>query len=304
MSVKSSRKSLRMKPLLFVMLFLTAAFCAVRTDQLLRLVDPQTGFFTDGGALVRVFLYAVPVIGVLWVIVTFLSKDASSRSPEKLKSIPLALAALLLCAGLVFDAVQAAKQIRLLEQVKTGEESMFATGEFALIGEALFAALGVIYFALLASSYFGILPERILQNNGVRLLALSPMLWAAARLIHHFLIKISFTRVSDLFFELLMLGFLALFFLHFAQFNSNVYRVGFEWRLFGFGVPAAMIAGMLSVSRILVFFVRKSALNADYPIRPADCAFCIFAFVLLFALLNQPQESDFATKIQNPEEAG
>lgn len=291
MSIKSSQASLRMKPLLFAMLGLTAAAGGVRTYQMLHQIDASTGFFLNNGVFQRVFLYAIPVLGVLWLIVSYLSKDAGSRSPDRMQSKVLAGAAVLMSAGLVADCVQAIRQIRSLGQVTVEDgSSMFATGKFALIGEAVFAALAAVYLLLLAASYFGKEMQRLLQNNGIRLLALSPMLWAASRMVHHFLIKISFSRVSDLFFELIMLGFMTLFFLYFAQLNSNVYRVGFEWRVFGFGAAAALVAGMLSLSRIIVLCVSRSAVNADYPVRPADCVFCVFVFVLLFVLLRQPQE--------------
>ena len=304
MSIKSNQSKLKMQPMLFVALLLTGVACGVRVFQQLSQIDVATGFFKTDSVFNRVFLYAVPAFGVLWLILSYLSKDAGYRTPDGLQSKPLALFAALLAAGLAADCVQTTQQIRALEQVRAVQAgSMFATGEFALIGEAIFAALAVIYLLLLATAYFGLNTQRMITSNGVRLLALCPMLWAASRLIHHFLIKINFSRVSELFFELILLGFMTLFFLYFAQLNSNVYRDGFEWRVFGFGVPAALIAAMLSVARGVAFFVERSAVSSNYPFRPADCAFSLFAFAFLFVLLRQPQNEPAPEETEDEEEA-
>ena len=109
-----------------------------------------------------------------------------------------------------------------------------------------------------------------------------PVGWISCRLLHLFVSKISFMRVSDLFLELLMCAFMVLFFMALAQVSSNVYSTESRWRLAGFGLPAALISAVISVSR-LVF--KETYINENHPFNIVDLAFSVFAVMLVVLLM-------------------
>ena len=97
-----------------------------------------------------------------------------------------------------------------------------------------------------------------------------------------------------------MLGCMMLFFMAFASVTSGIYSDGAAWRITGYGLPAALLAGMLSLPRMVFTLIDKAAyINENHPLNPVDCLF--FCFVLLLCVTAarlpqtaQPQEAPAA----------
>ncbi len=287
--MKPKESSLKVKLFLGISLCATVVLAGLRIWQMIGMIDAETGFYVENLGFNRFVSYAVAVLCVCMTVCCFLlRRGGTSRETAEMKNGGAFVGALLFGIGLLVDVFQAFLIYKsgdgLNNATGTGLRALMTSGRLMVLGEMLFGLLSAVYFFMLAGDF------RKGRNNAAKqpILALTPMLWASARLVHHFLVKISFIRVSDLFFELLLFGYMALFFLYLAQVNSNVYREGFEWRLFGFGLPAALLAGMLNLPRLILTFAHPDSVISSYPLRPADLLFCVFAFLLCFALLKQP----------------
>ena len=104
-----------------------------------------------------------------------------------------------------------------------------------------------LFFILLGTSF--ILGKR---TDIFKILSLTPVIWLIIRLIMRFTRTISYLRVSDITLEMLSLIFLILFFMAFAQVNSNVEAKGNEWKTVGFGFPAVLLALNLFIPRAIL----------------------------------------------------
>src|SRR5699024_1603938 len=78
---------------------------------------------------------------------------------------------------------------------------MFTDGMFAQLLQAICGMAACIYIVLVALSYVG---EKATYCD-YRFLAIMPLFWALFRMVSRFMTKISFTMVSELLLELLML---------------------------------------------------------------------------------------------------
>ena len=71
-----------------------------------------------------------------------------------------------------------------------------------------------------------------------------------------------------------------------AQVSSNVYSTDSRWRLAGFGLPAALISAVISVSRLVFTAVSKETyINENHPFNIVDLAFSVFAVMLVVLLM-------------------
>ena len=114
-------------------------------------------------------------------------------------------------------------------------------------------------------------------SSSVKILSLAPVLWFILKLVVRFTRTVSYIRVSDLAMEMISLVFLALFFMAFAQTNSNVEAEGNAWKLEGFGFPAALLCLNMFIPRIIITLAGKSEFKyiLSYP-DYADLALALF----------------------------
>ena len=170
-------------------------------------------------------------------------------------------------------------------------KTLMTSGTLPVGMQSFFALLSAIYFVVMAIDFF----KGTHNASKLKILAIMPVGWSAMRMIHRFIRQISYIEVSDLFLELVMIAFMIMFFMALAQINSGVYSDGFTWRLTGFGLPAAVIAFMLSVPRLMLTFVNSSAyINSNHTFKLCDLAFVCFAFVLVLSLVNKENNSNAA----------
>ena len=98
---------------------------------------------------------------------------------------------------------------------------------------------------------------------------------------------ISYIKVSDLFYEIIMILFMMVFFMAFAQVNAKVNEKGIEWKIFGYGFFASLMALICSVPRIVMVIIGKGdILSADSPLEIWDLLIAVFIIVYIVGLIS------------------
>jgi hypothetical protein len=148
-----------------------------------------------------------------------------------------------------------------------------AQGGTLLIAEGFFAALSGFHFLISGLS--------ALNENTVpkfKILALSPVVWCVFRLLYRFKRTIAFTNVSDLFIELFAIVFAMVFFLAFAQIRSKIDAEDIFWKIYAYGLPAAMFALVCFIPKLILLVTGKSELiNPLHPVCISDLTFAVYA---------------------------
>ena len=294
--MKNSKENLTVGKLLGVFLPMFLCLLVIRFVEVARGIDAATGFFKVQSPLHGLFYAFVIACGAVLIIGSFLSKPAGGIRTIGFRSPWLCVMSVLTALAFLLDSYGAFRQHAAIGTVGVTFREKMSSGALPLTLQGVFALLSAAYFIVLAISY----KKGSLLAKKARILALSPICWAAFRMIRHFVRKISFVKVSDLFFEILMLGCMMLFFMAFASVTSGIYSDGTAWRITGYGLPAALLAGMLSLPRMVFTLIDKAAyINENHPLNPVDCLF--FCFVLLLCVTAarlpqtaQPQEAPAA----------
>lgn len=287
MKIKESSSKLKYSQTLTVFAVSAALLTILRLFQVKTSIDASTGFYTKTGFLIVGF-YALLAVSCLYMAVSaFVSADSKAVTLENKKSAPMFWITLIFSLTTFYDGVSCfVKSIfgtvntQVIDSVF---KSLMTSGAIPLFLQSIFAVLSGIFFIELAFSFK--------KGNGSagkhRILALMPVGWVSSRLLHLFVRKISFLRVSDLLLELLMCAFMVLFFMAFAQVSSNVYSTESRWRLIGFGMPAALLSATVSIPRLFYTIVDSSFINENHPFVAADLAFLVFSAALGLELLKK-----------------
>ncbi|NLP47347.1 MAG: hypothetical protein GX345_00200 [Clostridiales bacterium] len=257
----------------------------IRAYQYVKIIEPHTGFYKDSGFTVYL-LYAV--LALAFLLIYFLSMAKKSEIAfifNAEKRMFVGFASLYVSVAMVLDAINMANNFNLLyygvQSASSNEISNLTmrAGAIPMLLQAIFAIVAALFFLVLALDFF------TGRNNGekLKLLALSPLVWAIFRILHRFMRTISFLRVSDLFFELVCLVFLMLFFLAFAQLVARVNHRGTDWRMVAHGLNAALMCLLCFVPRFAMSVTGYAdRLVSLSPPEQIDLALSVFilAFIL------------------------
>lgn len=257
----------------------------LRVYQVTRLIDPETGFYTENNFTVPLFyiLCAVVVAGI--AAFSFLSEKAGRTRNVANRSIPTGVAAGLTALAVMFDSVSG---IFSFIEINSGYvdsvdftrmQYLSKSGATALLLQAVFGVLTAFFLWIYTVSCF----SKTAKLSGFAVLSVAPVAWAICRIIVRFVRKISFVNISDLLLELFMLVFLITFFMAFAQIVTKVTPEDAAWRLYGCGVPAALLAFLVSVPRLFLIVIGHSdSLVADYGFNICDLAMSVFIPLFLY----------------------
>lgn len=278
-------------PMMAVLCIFAAGLVAIlplRTYQLMRLIEAETGFYSANSATIPALYILLAVLTVALVVLSYLSGNVPLRLWKR-KNVGLGVVSLLFSISLVVDAISQTEHfLNILSQRSAlpvqQNTGMFLylikTGGFALIFEILFAVLGCVYFLFFGYHYI----MGKLDYSQFKLLAVAPLCWVMARMIFRFSRTINFKNISDLLLELFMLAAMLLFFLNFARICSRVDDRDAMWSLYGYGLPAALFGLTCSVPRlVLVIIGRSSQLAAQSPFELCD----LMASLLILCVLIQ-----------------
>lgn len=243
---------------LTVFSLVTVLLIALRTVISKKYVEAETGFYIGGETLVLVFniVLAVFTIAVLaYPLIKFRKQRLNARPDGK----AMGIVSLVLAAGFVYDVYTSLTIfstskacyhfISLFSSARTETTNIVVDifqGYMLLVG-AIFALLSIIYFVIVAFSCLDM--ARDYSRRSV--LSLSPLWWAVFRAIYYILVPMNFSKMSDLLYELIMVGFLLLFFSTFARVASRVDGENSVGKTIAYGAGAAVFAAISSVPRLI-----------------------------------------------------
>lgn len=261
----------------------------LRAYQFIRVIEPVTGFYKEANPSITL-LYALLLLTLPIIFLSsYLNKSFIGFRKEEKKSIVLGLSGLYVAVALVMDSIAMANNFNILYygarsdiQNPNSQEIASLTmraGAIPMLMEAIFASIAALFFIFVAIGFFR--GKNSWEN--LRLLALSPLLWAIFRILHRFMRTISFLRVSDLFLELLALVFLMLFFLSFAQLMGRVNFKGADWRLVAYGLNAAFMCLLCFVPRFAMSITGHSDRLAVLS-GPEQIDLALAVFIIVFVL--------------------
>ena len=292
MKIKNSVPSLKSGMLSIAFVALCVACATLRTYQMFSFIEPVTGFNVGPGWFM-ILLYVLLLGGCLaFCTVSFLSKDTAELQPMGMKSKTVFFFALIMAAYFLFNWISnvfGGADNLSGAQSAGGFKGLMASGVLTGSLQGIFAFVSMIYMVIFAFD----MKNGTVKASRFKILARAPAGWASVRLVGNFLSQISFLEVSDLFLELVMLSFMALFFMTFAQVNSGVNSTGFSWRLCGFGYSAALIAVTLYISRGAVAVSKGTeALNSSLGANTTDFYFAVFVVALISEFLKKDRVSE------------
>lgn len=277
---------------------LTVVLIALRTVISKKYIESETGFYVGGETLVLVFnviLVVVTVGMIIFPLVRFKNQRLNARPDGK----TMGVVALVLAAGFIYDVYtnmtifSTSKAchhfISLFTSDKTETTNIVVDifQGYMLLAGALCALLSIIYFVIVAFSCFDMVGDYSKRS----VLSLAPVWWAVFRAVYFILIPMRFTRISDMLYELIMIGFLLLFFTAFARIASRVDGENSVGKAVAYGACAAVFAAISSVPRIISRFtgthgaVYTSPQDAEEIIFKSDYCFmalAIFIFCTAF----------------------
>lgn len=283
-------------------IFAVAAIIAlpVRTVQFFTVLEGGTGFYTSYDWSVYL-LYALLAAAILAFIILGFTKRKKLDFTRDVAKRPVSGIISLLTAVTVFiDGLTCANTVMnsRMPLVDYGNYGTPAVNTDKLIfgAEALFAVLSAIFFLSLGLVYL------TGKTNGSehRIISLAPVIWCIIRMVYRFTRTISYQRVSDLTFELIMLAFMIMFFMAFAQVNSQISSKNCEWKLAGYGLTAALFALVCFVPRLIVTVIGKDFLLYEYS-AAEFCDLGVAIFICSVAFTRLTDRAD--TKAEIPAES-
>ncbi len=284
--IKGSSSAVKMKYLLFVFAAAVLVSLPTRVYQLLALVDTTNGFFKESDVTIPVLYGVVVVFGLLFLVLSFISKEVPSPKLPTGKNPVLGVASFVMVAGLGFDMFKTLTEIVPLNQGNAGiflsllRNNLVENGGMFTILQFVFAFFAIVYFLVFAISHL----NGKASYKEFKILALSPLCWSMTVLIKNLMNAISFIKVSELLFEIFMFVFVMLFFLTFARISSGVFTEDSMWGIYGYGLTASLLGAIVTIPRIVIMFVGLDAVEGN-EFNFVHLATLVFVMAYIFASL-------------------
>lgn len=289
--IKGSVSAIRMSHLVALFVVAVVSCLGLRTYQFLdgEIIDVVKGFYEKSNFTIPLLYGLLAGSVILFLVLSFLSKNVPAPKIPEGRNIPLGLASLVAAIGFVWDIIVLVLEIIPTSTGNTNQivfdnyvEANFGTivddkgGIFVLL-ELAFAVLSVFYFLVFGVSHF----EGKATYKKLGILSLAPGCWAMFVLISKLMKAVSFITVSELLFEIAALVFTMLFFLTFARVTSQVFSVNSMWCTYGCGFPAAIFMGLISVPRgIVLAFGKENVEGSDF----SFTHLFIFIFIIVYII--------------------
>lgn len=296
MKIKTSNDKLKLSIMLPVMFGTTLVLIVLRSLMMAKFIDSETGFLKGGEVFNALFYAIIAVACLFFVAVAFFSAESKRVELIAFKDKPSAIACIIFAVALVYDCMNSlVDSMASFNDLSVG--GFYAPTEkfkFLMSSGTLPYALQS-FFALLTAVYITVLAKSFLKGSGHaynhKLLALSPIGWAAFKLITRFVKQISYIRVSDLLLELFMLAFIITFFVALSQVVSGVYCDDTRWRITALGLCASLISFSINIPRLVFGLFASDFVNKEYPFSLGDTAFAVFATVIALAAIKSVKEN-------------
>lgn len=257
---------------LFVSLLALLVAVPLRVYQYFKVLEPETGFYSSNDISVYVMYILLGAAMLLSVLIPLINKKKLITVTSVKKSPVFLVFSLILAVTIIIDSAgQLMGYFDLYDAASaaggTVTEYVKNQGGTFLLLQAVSGAVAAVYF------FVSGLSVSLGNSDGSRLkiLGLTPVLWYIFKLLYRFKRTISFTNVSDLMLELFAIVFLMMFFFALAQTVAKIDAQTVFWKIFAYGVPAAIFALMCFLPRFIVMIIGKSELlNTHYGISYSD----------------------------------
>ena len=254
-----------------------------------KVLEPVTGFFAENNWSIYA-LYSILVLAVAAIMILGFSKRKKlDYSYETVRRPAFGALSGLVAAGMIIDVFTCMNAISLPLGGAIGTPSPETTSSYLMVGQVALSFLSAIYFVILClSSLIG-----KASGSQFRILSLAPVLWSMLRMILRFTRTISYVRVSELLFEMVMLVFMIMFFMAFAQCNSKVNEDDCKWKLAAYGLPAALMALVTFVPRLILSLVGSAdIIYSQSALEFSDFAVALFIIATVFTRVTLKDESE------------
>lgn len=282
MKIKNSVQSISADISVVLMCIGILVACPMRIFQMLKNVDPATGFYINYDSVMIIILYAVlALVAVLILVLSYLSGRIPASIAPKGRQVPLAITSLVFALTLFYDSVS--KYFVGTQETATIIQN---TGSTSMIHHfrSLAAVLAGLYLIVLFISYIS--GNELYKK--VKILSLMPLFWTLARILERITVVISIVRVSELLFEICALVFLMLFFMSFARVVSDVNSKGTMWSVIACGSVAAMFIMTFAVPRLMLTLTgNQESLVAGFPLNWADLGAVLFVLTFVVTSLRK-----------------
>ncbi len=254
------------------------------------ILEPGTGFYLTNDWSIYV-LYAVIICTIIASVTIGLTKKKSLDFSYKAEKSPLLGAfAALSAAGLIIDVISNLPALNSANGFIANSSSSGLPSYYILLAQVAFAFISAMFFVILAiTSFAG-------KTSGAdyRILSLAPVFWSILRMVSRFMRTISYVRVSELLFEMVMLMFMIMFFMAFAQCNAKVNEAECKWKVAAYGIPAAFMALLCSAPRIILLITGSADLiYSQSSVEFADFGIALFIIaVVLTKVITKSEETE------------
>ncbi len=260
-----------------------------------KVLEPATGFYAESHWSIYA-LYAVLVLAIAAIyVLAAVKRKTLDYSYDTVKRPAFGALSGLVAAGLIIDLFSCMSVISSAPLYGAGSTpSPEVTSAYVIMAQMAVSLLSSVYFVILC------ITSLIGKTSGAnfRLLSLAPVLWSMLRMISRFMRTISYVRVSELLFEMVMLVFMIMFFMAFAQCNSKVNESDCKWKLAAYGLPAALMALVTSVPRLILGLVGSAdIIYSQSVLEFSDLAIALFIIATVFTRVTVKTES--ATESDN-----
>lgn len=281
--LKGSLKSVKMKYLLFMYAASLFILLPLRVYQLLAATERLTGFFVIGDKTGYVIYGLILLFVVLFLALSFLSREVPSPRLKSGKNMPLGIAALIFAAGLLYDVSMFVVKVY---PVGASGSVFFSALKMNIINgtpifnipKMLLAVITIIWLVLFAVGNFG----GKFDYKRYKIIALAPVFWAVIRTMSYLTDAINYFNVSEILFEIAANAFLVLFFLAEARISTGVFSVDSMWGIYGYGFSAAVFISLITVPRIVVTVLnRRNPISFSF--EPVDFGALVFVLTYIFA---------------------
>jgi len=268
--------------IIFIVAFLSAI--PVRIYQLKNLIEPTTGFYNENhNSILIPVLYAILVASVAFIIAfSYLSGSMPKTKNLEGQNSGFGIICICMAVSFVYDAGMVV--INLVNGFASGSAGMSfmrflrSADGFPYLIQAVFGFISAFYFFIYGVSYI----KGKAGFEKVGMIALAPVGWAIGRIVYRFMTPISFTKVSELLFELIMLAFLMIFFITFARITTEVQNEDKMWAIFAAGLPAALFCFLCSLPRLTMYIMgRKDLVTISSALEFSDLTCGIFILVYI-----------------------
>lgn len=284
--IKGSHSKPHPSTLITVAALSLCALLPLRVYHVTSIIDPETGFFTDSSFTVPLFYILGGAVIIALLALSYINDKANRTRNCAVKSKLLGVISAVTAISIMYGSVTSisgftklSSEYSLLLHKVTFAAYLTQSGATALLLESVFGILSGIFFCIYAISCF----SDKMKLSSVRIISAAPVAWAICRIVYRFIEKISFVNVSDLLLELIMLVFIIMFLLAFAQVITDVSPEISAWRLYGCGLPAAVTAFVVSAPKLFLMIVGHPELIVEgYSFELCDLMLAIFIPVFLY----------------------